>query len=343
MQFFIEKDYHIPFEFPEDLNFSWNYINFRDCWDYSTFIKNLYIRDNQSLIVLWGIGHQINICDPSINLLNEFYESITNPMILVNGSIYRNADKIIKFPYAEWPIFQSYAKKYYLEQKLNLLCRSKKFLFASTKDYLPRKYVLSQLYKHNQFEHGYISYKCLVKDYNMERFDSKIVDKFKNDCAVIDHLLPIFGFDNLDQLLELLMIPPKIGQDCYTSIVTETFYHIKNLFFSEKIFCSMLFRHIIFYLGPAHSLEYLRSLGFKTFSHIIDESYDSIEDNSQRVIALTKSMTEFLSKPIEEIHDIYIKNIEILDHNRNLVNSIDINSMVNDGFQCAIRAKQNSV
>jgi len=340
MQSFVEKNYHITFNFPDEFNFSWNYIRCDDCYNYPEFIKNLKIHNNQSLIVLWGIGHRIDIYHQEIEVLNEFYESISNPMILVNGQICQQPDKLIRFPYAEWPLFQFYVKTYYETENLSLWPKPKKFLFASTKDYLSRKYLLCELYKNNLLAQGHVSYKCHVKNYTMERFQHDVQNKFIDDCSIIDSLLPLPGFDDSP---EVLMIPPSIGRECYTSIVTDTFFTGKHLFFSEKVFCSMLFKHIIFYLGPAHSLKYLRSVGFKTFSHIIDESYDTIENDSRRVVALAKSMIDFLSKPIEEIHKIYFENLELLEHNQNLVNSLDLNALVNEGFQKAIKAKRDNV
>ena len=48
-----------------------------------------------------------------------------------------------------------------------------------------------------------------------------------------------------------------------------------------------------FILASTHgSLEYLRSYGFKTFSHIWDEQYDLIEDSEERLIRIADLMKQ---------------------------------------------------
>ena len=84
-----------------------------------------------------------------------------------------------------------------------------------------------------------------------------------------------------------------------------------------------------------HSLKYLKLLGFKTFSHIIDESYDDIEDSTERLFAVTRSMDDFLRIPLDKLHQLYAENIDIINHNRKLVREIDINSLVVDAVRTA--------
>ena len=101
----------------------------------------------------------------------------------------------------------------------------------------------------------------------------------------------------------------------------------------------MLYNHFFIYLGPPHSLKYLRSLGFKTWSHIIDESYDTIENPAERLYAVTVSFIDFLSKPLEEIQQIYQENLDIISHNRNLILSTEINHTIVSAMRSAIAVK----
>jgi hypothetical protein len=151
----------------------------------------------------------------------------------------------------------------------------------------------------------------------------------------IDHLLPIQGFDTS---IEYRDISTDVFSDAYLSIVTETFFE-GPLYFSEKIFNSMLYNHMFVYLGPPNSLAYLRSLGFKTWNHVIDESYDGIDDIAERLFALTRALDTFISKSLEEIQRIYIENIELINHNRNLVLSTEINDTIVSAMRSAIASK----
>ena len=101
----------------------------------------------------------------------------------------------------------------------------------------------------------------------------------------------------------------------------------------------MLYNHFFIYLGPPHSLKYLRSIGFKTWSHVIDESYDDIENSAERLYAVTDSINKFLSNPIDDIKQLYIENLDIINHNRKLVISTEINDGIVSAMKQAIAIK----
>jgi hypothetical protein len=70
-----------------------------------------------------------------------------------------------------------------------------------------------------------------------------------------------------------LYVPNWYAQTCF-SLVVETFVKPK-LFISEKIFKPMAYHHPLIVYGTPGSLAYIRNLGFETFGHRIDESYDN--------------------------------------------------------------------
>ena len=80
----------------------------------------------------------------------------------------------------------------------------------------------------------------------------------------------------------------------------------------------------------------MRFLGFKTFGHIIDERYDDIEDHAERLFAVTQAIDEFLRISIDDLHRLYVENIDIIDHNRKLIANIVINQIVTESL---IKAK----
>ena len=101
----------------------------------------------------------------------------------------------------------------------------------------------------------------------------------------------------------------------------------------------MRYNHFFIYLGPPHSLKYLRSLGFKTWAHIIDESYDDIENPAGRLYAVTNSINKFLSNPIDAIRQLYIENLDIINHNRELVGLTEINDAIVSAMRQSIAIK----
>jgi len=332
---FYTKQYDVYLNIPDDINFSFNDIIETNIFDLETYINNLYIKDHQSLIVLWGIGARIPLTDHRITKLNEFYHGINNPMILVNGTV-NNQHSLLDFPMLELVLFRYISKISLRHDRIINLAKTKKFLFASTKDYLTRRYVLQSLINQGLSDQGHIAYKCIVRDLSPQMFDPDSYQIIKTAGGSIESLLPIQGFDEIP---DYNSIPEDVIQDTILSIITETYFDAP-IHISEKVFNAMMYNHLFIYLGPPHALEYLRSLGFKTFGHVIDETYDTIENAAERLFAVTKSLENFLQQPIETLREIYKDNIDILEHNRKLVQATEIHATVTDAFRSAIAIKQ---
>lgn len=103
----------------------------------------------------------------------------------------------------------------------------------------------------------------------------------------------------------------------YFSIVTETLFYRVGNYISEKTWKPIAHLHPFVIVGRPGTLEYLKQLGFKTFSDFWDESYDSIECNSDRMESVYKVITTLLNKTTEEWDELYISLIPILEWNRN--------------------------
>lgn len=73
------------------------------------------------------------------------------------------------------------------------------------------------------------------------------------------------------------------------SLVAETKIQGKT-FVSEKLYKPMAVGHPFLACGTKGMLNFLKLQGFETFSGIIDESYDSIHDDSQRLRCLEKEL-----------------------------------------------------
>lgn len=89
--------------------------------------------------------------------------------------------------------------------------------------------------------------------------------------------------------------------ESYCSIVIETHFDTDQsggAFLTEKTFKCLKHGHPFVLVGPAGSLAQLRSLGYRTFDHAIDPSYDLIEDNTQRWLQVAKTIAELKSKDL---------------------------------------------
>jgi len=107
----------------------------------------------------------------------------------------------------------------------------------------------------------------------------------------------------------------------YIYICTETFTHGDHKSLTEKVFKPMRhFMPFIFIAFPG-ALKMLHQLGFKTFHPYINESYDSIEDESHRFRAILTEIERLAAMPIDKIEKIYWAMYDVYQHNyKTLIN-----------------------
>jgi hypothetical protein len=110
------------------------------------------------------------------------------------------------------------------------------------------------------------------------------------------------------------IIPISIYNQSAYSLVSET--RTDYTFLTEKTVKPILARRLFITLGGQYHLAGLQSLGFKTFSGIIDESYDSIESASSRTQAALEQL-KWLCE--QDQRDILNRCRDIVDHNFDLI------------------------
>jgi hypothetical protein len=121
--------------------------------------------------------------------------------------------------------------------------------------------------------------------------------------------------------LELTDSMRKLYEDTYFSVVSETIFFTKlheweeSCFLSEKIFKAIVFKHPFILVATPDTLKYLKALGYKTFSPVIDESYDSIEDNLERMVAITKEINRLCKLKGQALEDFLDYCRGITEHN----------------------------
>jgi hypothetical protein len=113
----------------------------------------------------------------------------------------------------------------------------------------------------------------------------------------------------------------------YFSLVTETFFFPKKqwncidetpVYFTEKIFKPIAMSHPFVLVNRANSLGWLRKIGYQTFHPYIDESYDTVTDDTQRLIAIVNEVHR-LSRQTTEEWIIWQNNVKsIVEHNKNV-------------------------
>jgi len=113
----------------------------------------------------------------------------------------------------------------------------------------------------------------------------------------------------------------------YFSLVTETFFFKEenqtfdevSVFFSEKIFKPIACKHPFILVSRPKSLFHLRHLGYKTFHPYIDESYDLMEDDEERLLAIVNEVERLSKKTTEEWIEWQTTIKDIVEHNFSVI------------------------
>lgn len=84
------------------------------------------------------------------------------------------------------------------------------------------------------------------------------------------------------------VIDTDIYNRTFFSVVVESHNFPGVFFFTEKIAKPMIAQRLFVLAAPAGSLQKLRDLGFKTFGSVIDETYDSIQNDALRFLAVAR-------------------------------------------------------
>jgi hypothetical protein len=89
------------------------------------------------------------------------------------------------------------------------------------------------------------------------------------------------------------IVNPQCYIDTYFSVVTETVYEYPYSFRTEKIWKPILMAHPWIAVANRGYYSDLHRIGFKTFRHLIDESFDLVDDNQarmERIVAVIKDI-----------------------------------------------------
>jgi len=150
--------------------------------------------------------------------------------------------------------------------------------------------------------------------------DMFITDGSNIDCSynTFDRDPLIVGKPNDDDTRFFAEFYEKIGVD----IVCETAFNYPYPFLTEKTYRSLACLRPFIIVGPYKILEFIKSFEFQTFSAIIDESYDQIQDPEKRFFRVCDSVKQFVSRPIDQIQQDIVSIEPILHHNQSVLFSL---------------------
>ena len=179
---------------------------------------------------------------------------------------------------------------------------------------------LYNIFKH-KLEHNHISAPRVC---SYEKIDiSTIATKY---CSIYPDIKQVFDQARLPKLFSGEETQPMTScwltnfNEAANSLIyvpTETVYFGQRLHITEKTFKAIVLEMPFVLVAPAGSLAYMRSYGFKTFSDIIDESYDLEIDDKQRIEKVVKLLKDLDNLSINERQQLHRAMLPVVEHNYN--------------------------
>ena len=205
--------------------------------------------------------------------------------------------------------------------------RSKHFTGLCRIDKLWRKIFMSNLWNKGLHTRGYFSY-CQEFLGHQDDWDgvpllNEWISRQLPTVAKFVQAGPFFVDDlTTDQRNDYSVLAENFYEDSYFNIVLETFIDVDSSggqFITEKTLKPILNHQPFIVVAEHNHLKHLHELGYKTFSSIWDESYDSIENTQERFEAVMKLSEDLCSRSLDQLHDMYVSVRDILEHNHNLL------------------------
>jgi hypothetical protein len=179
-----------------------------------------------------------------------------------------------------------------------------------------RDYVMLAMEQSGLIDHSIATYRDIFVGGNDGELSRRVKKEFPESKLFWPYVSP-----NLDPAWEVKeqldnsisgIAPWEIYNRCYYSILVETLYQGDCYLMAEKIGKCLYARRLFVHVGAAHWLKKLCSFGFQTFGSVLDESYDSIEDDITRWQSAFEQV-KWLSK--QDPAALLQKVKPILDHN----------------------------
>ena len=217
----------------------------------------------------------------------------------------------------------------------NIKLKNKKFVCFNKVHRGHRLYLLARMFENGLFDQSYYSFEGAwtnwLDDLHTFAYYPVITDqitKHKDKFPIRLNITPV-----RENPINLELDDIHYHDNSYFSLITETIYYKKYspsspmgmvssedaIFITEKTYKAMLFKHPFIIAGFTNSLKIVKELGFKTFHPYIDESYDSIEDDDQRLEAIVKEVERLCAFTDADWIEWQTNVKDIVEHNFNVI------------------------
>lgn len=199
-----------------------------------------------------------------------------------------------------------------------------------------RLLLVSYLKSLNLIESGFVSLNSVPGDYpTMDSTFNQMIKWSEHNPegkqVLLDNEIEIKKLDKLFIENDNINIPKaaftslnkSFYENSYFSIITESICwstgsgegNTLGRTLSEKTFKAILYKHPFLLLAVPGTLKLLHSLGYKTFSELIDESYDNEYDDSKRVYMVAKEAEKLCNLKSADLSFFLKRCREITEYN----------------------------
>ncbi len=200
---------------------------------------------------------------------------------------------------------------------------TKKFLSLNRRWRVHRPLFVAMLKVNNIIEQGYVSMAPADDGQDWERIWERITyhepDLSEHKDEIVN--MPALYLDTYDMHINQVNLTESTDQyylDTYFSIVSETNFYQEygpGLFLSEKVFKPVSKKHPFLVLGRPHTLKKFNEIGYRSFSDIIDESYDNETDDRKRMQMVVEETKRLANLSDSELTIFLAKAKEITEYN----------------------------
>ena len=213
--------------------------------------------------------------------------------------------------------------------------KNKLFVSFNKVDREHRIRLLERMFTNGLIDKGYYSFEG--SDTFKDRMDSSFSEEFPNISRNRDRFpLRLNINEHRTNPVDIIQDDIKFHRDSHFSIVTETIFYkdyntvrynagqyADSMFITEKTYRCMLLEHPFITLARPGLIKELQRCGYKTFYPYIDESYDNIEDDTDRFNAVVSEIERLCSLTSDEWVEWERNILPIVKHNSKHIKTRD--------------------
>lgn len=221
--------------------------------------------------------------------------------------------------------------EYSISKEPNTNKREKHFLCLNrNSSRIHRPKLVLELIRNGIFDKGLVS---LFKSQDFDNF-CELPQNIHFKTYIGEKYPFIVDYEDADAVADMhnYFTKREMWENTYFSVVTESGTIKQSVFITEKVVRPMIYFHPFIVYGNPNTLTELRKLGFETFPEFFDESYDTIEDENDRLSAIIENVKKLCSLSLEEVHNLYQSVYSKLVHNRELLVSLERENSVANKF-----------